>query len=158
MKNKLKCSDIIKKLSAFSADQLTLKNKELVSQHLMICPECRKALADLLELNTALDQFEDVEAKPYFTTRLKQRIADRAKSRRITWLRRALIPAGAMIIILVSIFIGNRLGQVVQSFSYKSTETTVTSSTNSGFDLMDGMTASSIANVSDIIFQGGDGE
>jgi anti-sigma factor RsiW len=135
----MNCSDVRKKLAAYSDGGLENEAKELVSRHLGSCPGCREELAQLQQLDSELDRFAAVELEPYFATRVKQRIADRQAHRRSPWFSRVLVPAGASVVMLLAAVVGTHLGQSLYSLGPLSTpqNTTVASST-SALDLLDG--------------------
>jgi anti-sigma factor RsiW len=133
------CSNIRSKLSAYVDGELSPETKSLVAQHLQSCAGCRDELSRLQSVDTELDRLADVEVRPYFSTRLHQRLADRRASRRSRWLGRMLVPTGAAVVMLLAAVAGTHLGQSLYSRRPLSTpqNTTVASST-SALDLLDG--------------------
>jgi anti-sigma factor RsiW len=150
------CSDIRRKLAAYSDGGLDSAAKELASRHLDTCPGCREELAQLARLNAELNRFERVDVRPYFITRLKQRIADRAHSRRSHWLRRVLVPAGALAVGICAAFAGIGIGRGV--YVREASRMSASTSTRTGIDMLDGTGTGSLAGVGDVLFSGGDGE
>jgi anti-sigma factor RsiW len=124
----MKCADIRNKLTAYSDGELKPEAKALISSHLASCPGCRAELERLTALRAELALIEDVEVRPYFMTRLKQRIADAqgnqkselgtknpALSFRI-WFRRAAIPFGAAAVVFLTAVTGSYLGRTVYTW------------------------------------------
>jgi anti-sigma factor RsiW len=135
----MNCSDVRKKLAAFSDGGLEAKAKELVSRHLDSCPGCREELVQLQRLDSELDRFAAVEPEPYFSTRVRQRIAARQAHRRSPWFSRVLVPTGAAVVMLLAAVAGTHLGQSLYSRGPLSTpQNTTVASTTSALDLLDG--------------------
>lgn len=135
----MNCSDVRKKLAAFSDGGLETEAKELVSRHLASCPGCREELAQLRQLDSELDRFAAVEPEPYFTTRVKQRIADRRHGRATGWFRRVAVPAGAALVMTLSAVAGTQLGRGLYDRRSSSIyQSAVAVSQTSTLDLLDG--------------------
>lgn len=114
----MRCSEIRRKLSAFSDGELSETVETLISEHLKSCDSCQKELEGLAQVYDILSVMDEVEVSPFFMTRLKQRIADQEAIRRvhfpsIEWIRRAVVPVGATALILISFLIGNGLGKAM---------------------------------------------
>ena len=130
----------------------TGQSSALISRHLESCAGCREELAALERLDVELNLVGDVEVRPYFMTRLRQRIADRAQSGRSRWLRRTLIPLGAAAVCLLASITGLRIGRAVSARQVANVVT------QTGLDLLDDSSTGSMATVSDVVFSGGDDE
>jgi len=153
----MNCSDIRRKLVVFSDGELEPAAKELVSRHLDLCPGCREELAQLQRLGAELDRFEAVEAGPYLVTRVKQQIADRVTYRRSPWFGRVLVPTGAVVVTLFAALVGSHLGRTVYSWRTSAQSTTQVGTTG-GLTVLEVPTGGSLAQLSDRLFRGGDGE
>ncbi len=114
----MKCSQIRKKLSAFSDSEVSEKEKKLILEHLKSCDSCRKELEELAQVSDVLNVMDEVQVSPFFITRLKQRIADQ-KSKNILhlpfleWMRRAAVPAFVAGLVFLSFLAGSRLGREI---------------------------------------------
>jgi anti-sigma factor RsiW len=73
----MKCSNVRKRLCAYRDSELPDNQKALISQHLESCADCRLELDKLTRLSNELALLKDVPVRPYFMTRVRQRIADR---------------------------------------------------------------------------------
>jgi predicted anti-sigma-YlaC factor YlaD len=104
------------KLVALLDHELSVKDGDRVLKHLESCSECRREMDKLTRLSEELALFENAEVRPGFSSRLKQRIKDR-QARPVSvfqaWIRRAAIPAGALVIVLAAATLGSRLGLTV---------------------------------------------
>lgn len=135
----MNCSEVRRKLAAFTDGGLETEAKELVSLHLDSCPGCREELAQLQRLDSELDLLPDVEVKPYFATRLHQRIADRNRRGALGWARRVAVPAGAAVVMLLAAVAGTQLGRGLYGRRTLSTsQSTTVASPTSTLDLLDG--------------------
>jgi anti-sigma factor RsiW len=150
----MNCSSVRRKLVAYADGELTPDDKGMVSLHLYACPGCREELAGLAQLNAELDRFEDVEARPYFTTRLRQRIVDRRRLTRHSWLRRLAIPAGAAAAVVLMGLVGNRLGNSAYNLRVARLESTGASAST----MLEYEPGSSLPELCDVLFEGGSSE
>ncbi len=105
------CPQVTSRLSAYSDGELPPEAKALVDRHLEVCAGCLATLARLQTVDKELDRLTDVEVKPYFGTRLHQRIADRRHNRATGWFRRVAVPAGAAVVMLLAAVAGTQLGR-----------------------------------------------
>jgi anti-sigma factor RsiW len=152
----MNCSDVRKKLAAFNDGGLETEAKELVSRHLDSCPGCREELAQLQQLDSELDRFAAVEPEPYFSTRVRQRIAARQAHRRSPWLGRLLVPTGAAAAILFAALVGTSLGRTVHG--WRTSAQTTTQVAGTGLTVLDVPESGSLAQFSERLFPGGGGE
>ena len=153
----MNCSDIRRKLAAFSDGGLDPAARDLVSRHLDSCLECRQELAQLERLDAELDRFEKIETGPYFATRVRQRIAERQAHRRSPWFGRVLVPTSAVAVTLVAAVVGTSLGRTVYGWRTLTRSTTQVASTGT-LTVLDVPTKGSLATISDRVFTGGKGE
>jgi anti-sigma factor RsiW len=159
----MKCLQVRKKLSAFLDGQGSDSDRAGISRHLESCSECRQ-YAD--ELQRASDEFSligDVAVRPYFLTRLKQRIADQESSRRMrwhlpVWIRRVAIPAGAVACIALTALLGSSLGRTVYAWRVQRESATGTTTTSqAGSVLLDQTPGGPLSRVYDQLLKGGTG-
>jgi predicted anti-sigma-YlaC factor YlaD len=152
----MECSRIKRKLPSLLNCEVADKDKALISCHLDSCHRCRDEFARLEQLGAELDLVKDVEVRPYFQARLKQRIADRTRNRRSGWWRRVLVPTGAAAVCVVAAFSGTRLGRV--AYAIEASRTAAGVQAQLGLDLLDGTGDGSMTTIGDAIFAGGSGE
>jgi anti-sigma factor RsiW len=135
----MSCSHIRNRLAAYADGRLSPDEKSLVSVHLDACAECRAELEGLRAVGLELDRIPEVEVKPYFATRVRQRIADRRSGQGSRWIRRIAVPAGAALVMLFAAAAGTRLGRDLYDRGLSgSTQSTIAASPTSGLDLLDG--------------------
>ena len=120
----MKCSQVQKKLSAYLDSEISVKEKELIEEHMRNCPECCEEIAFLTELGSTLNTVEEIEVPAYFRTRVKQRIKDQSSmpipiAEKI---RRVIFPLAATAALVTSLLLGNYIGR---SLYQNITETTV---------------------------------
>jgi anti-sigma factor RsiW len=114
----MKCTQVIRRLSAYLDREVSNEDKALISRHLDTCPGCRQELERLTRLSGYLALIEDVEVQPYFMTRLRQRIADREAKHAAPWwfsewIRRAAIPVAAAAVLILTALTGSYFGKAV---------------------------------------------
>jgi anti-sigma factor RsiW len=114
----MKCARIRKKLTAFLDGEVSEEEKRQISIHLEFCDRCRQELVELTQVADALSLIETAQVSPYFTARLKQRIADEKPRRHIYWslreiIRRAVIPVTAAVLVIFSFVLGHSLGKAI---------------------------------------------
>ena len=160
----MNCSDIRSRLPAFKDGELKPEVQEPVSRHLDSCPGCRQELARLARLADELAVLEDVEVRPYFITRLKQRIADREARHVATkwfpsWVRRAAIPVGAAAIVLLTALAGSHLGRTAYGWrAAPASGSTASAGSSAGYVLFDESSEGMLNLYTDQSFAGGSGE
>ena len=129
------CADIRKKLTAYCDGEVESEARALISWHLASCPSCREELERLTALRAELALIEDVEVRPYFMTRLKQRIADAPRSQKsesrirspassfilyplsfFMWVWRAAMPLGAAAVVFLTAMTGSYLGKAIYAW------------------------------------------
>ena len=158
----MKCPEVRKRLRAYRDSEVPDDQKALISQHLESCADCRLELDKLTRLSNELALLVDVPVRPYFMTRVRQRIADQQaesfRARRVpAWVRRVAIPAGAIAVVILASQIGGLLGRTMYVQRMRDASLSMTGTAGrSGLDLLDAMSASSLAGVCDSIFPGGD--
>jgi len=114
----MKCSQIRKKLSAFSDGEVSEEEKQLISEHLESCDLCRKESEALSQVSDVLGIMDEVQVSPFFIAHLKQKIAEQKAKGRVhlpfmAWIRRALIPIAATAFIFLSFLAGSNLGKTI---------------------------------------------
>ena len=133
----MNCSQIRKKLSAFSDGEVSEEKKQLISEHLKSCELCRKELIALSHVSGALGIMDEVQVSPFFITRLKQRITEQEKERGIhlpfmEWIKRVAIPVAATVFVFLSFLVGSNLGKAI----YREHAKTVAKSNNKVVDAL----------------------
>lgn len=106
------------KLSAFLDGELSKEERDDISEHLNLCPQCRKELETLSLVSDSLDLLEEVEVSPYFMVHLKDRVAERESKRPFRnpfaeWVARVAIPVGAAAFVILSLLLGSHLGKMI---------------------------------------------
>jgi predicted anti-sigma-YlaC factor YlaD len=114
----MKCSKVKRMLSAYLDGEVSEKEKELITEHTATCATCKTKLEELSATNRIIDTVEDVEATPYFFTRLMKTIKDREKTQTVTIpfferIRNIVVPVGAIAILLVSLITGQQIGKLL---------------------------------------------
>ena len=142
---------------AYADGELTSDDDGVVSMHLEACPDCREELAGLAQLNAELDRFDDAEVRPYFTTRLRQRIADRQARHQPHWIRRIAVPTGVLAVVLLAALTGSQLGRTV--YGWRTRRQLTTSTDGSGvLSLLDVPAVGSLEQLSNRLLSGGGDE
>lgn len=131
----MKCSRIMKKLSAYLDGEMPEQERIAISEHLQQCAECRAELAALSAVRDALNSIEGMEVSPYFMNRLRQRIKEQRESvpflQRIKGLAFTTVTAFALV---ASLFIGNQAGKTLYQSIIQTSEPAV-AETNDAFGL-----------------------
>ena len=107
----MKCREVRRKLSAYMDGELNLYEKKMVETHLRSCTECQHELEILKETWEEIGALSLPEAAPYFYARLKARMKELEKKKRLSWVERVLIPASAVVVIVLGIFIGSTVSR-----------------------------------------------
>jgi len=103
------CKRIEEKLPAYLEGALPPEEVKLVEGHLVACPNCRRALEDLVKADKLVRDLEEAEPPPW----LKQRIMERVRverERREGFLQRLFyplhikVPATALATVLIAVF------------------------------------------------------
>ena len=102
------CNDIEGKLTAFQEGTLSLEEKNLVEDHLGICPKCTSVLADLEKTAVLLKNLPDVEPPPWFTQKIMAKVREEAEHKdsllkKLFYPLRVKIPLEAFAALLVVI-------------------------------------------------------
>ncbi len=127
MKERMKCPQVKKRLTAFLDNEVRGLERLNISEHLMSCVSCQKELEELSQISGLLDLMAEVAVSPYFMTRLKQRIAE-GEAKRIfglpsfKWLRRVMVPVGITALFAISVLGGNYLGHRLNQRAVKVAE------------------------------------
>jgi anti-sigma factor RsiW len=113
---KMKCKEIHNKLIDYLDDELPVKEKEQVREHLSQCKQCWQIFQELKEAWSSLKD-EKISYQPFFYTRLKQRMEN--KNERSASLAKygkmILQPVMYFVILGLGIFIGIQLGQGIET-------------------------------------------
>jgi len=114
----MKCSQIRNRLSAFFDGEVSEAEKFLISEHLKGCVNCQAEFDKLSQVSIVLDLIEEVEVSPYFTLRLKRRIAEEEAKQGLRlpffeWAKRVAVPVGVAALFIFAILGGNYLGRVL---------------------------------------------
>ncbi len=146
-----------KKLSAYLDGELSKQGRAAVEEHLGQCARCRQEAKNLTAVLDMLGLLPGVEPEPYFTLRLRQRIANEKPEPRARWLRRILIPAGAsaagVLALVIGLFLGKALYQErIQLASESTSESAYILRVDSVKDFPEG----SLGDVFGEIVEGGD--
>jgi hypothetical protein len=126
-----------------------------------LCSACRQHAEELQQVAKDFSLIEDVAARPYFLTRLKQRIADEKPSRRMrrllpVWIRRVAIPAGAVACVALTALLGSSLGRTVYDWRVRHEAAAVSGTTNrTGSVLLDPAPKGPLSRVYDELLEGG---
>jgi hypothetical protein len=70
----MECKDIREKLSAYLEGVSSSEEKGLVEKHLLSCPQCRTALANLKRAGELLKDLEEVEPPAWLTPKIMARV------------------------------------------------------------------------------------
>ncbi len=110
----MKCSRIERKLSAYLDGEMPEQKRAVISEHLKQCEGCRAKLSGFRAIADALDTIEDMEAPPYFTTRLRQRLTEQKRTLPLLQRIRSLaVTAATTVAVVGSLFIGNQAGRIL---------------------------------------------
>ena len=87
-----------------------------LQEHLRSCAACARELASFQQTMSVLDEWQTPEPSPYFSSRLRARMRERAAAQPagwLAWLRRPLVAAAAIVLIAVGtgLLEMGRLGQ-----------------------------------------------
>ena len=160
----MKCPQVRKKLSAFVDGQGSVSDRAGISRHLESCSNCRQYAGELQCVSDDFSLIEDVAVRPYFLSRLKQRIRDRESSRRMrrylpVWIRRVAIPAGAVACIALTALLGSSLGRTVYAWRVRrESATSATTTSQAGSVLLDQTPGGPLSRVYDQLLKGGTSE
>jgi hypothetical protein len=131
----------------------------LVSKHLAECAACRAELEQLVQLGERLSLLQDIEVRPYFATRVRQRIADRKQRARRGWLPKLAIPVSAAAVVVLMALAGNQVGSSL--FERRAASIAQAGRALSGPDeavVLEAQPGASLLQVSDRLVGGGDNE
>lgn len=117
----MRCGRIKKRMSAFLDGEVGEKEKKRIAGHLKTCRSCGEE-AKTLSLLWALlaEEKESIRPSPYFWNKLEQRIVEVEENKNVFGkflerLNRAFVPATATAVLVIGLFIGIQLGEVVYS-------------------------------------------
>ncbi len=107
----MKCREVKRKLSAYMDGELNLHEKKMVETHLRSCAKCQHELEILKETWEEMGTLPLPDPDPYFYARLKARMKAREKKRKASWVEQVLIPASAVAVIVLGVFIGSTVSR-----------------------------------------------
>jgi predicted anti-sigma-YlaC factor YlaD len=112
------CSEVKRKLSAFSDGEVSKEEKQLIVEHLRLCELCRKEFESFAHVSEVLEVMDEVHVSPFFITRLKQKIADQKEKSSVRfpiveWIRKAAVPVTATALIILAFLVGSNLGKAM---------------------------------------------
>ena len=156
----MNCKRVRTRLVALQDDEVGDSEKARLVSHLESCTGCQQERERLTRLSKELSLVGDIPARPYFATRLKQRIADRqgsvGRSPLLAWLRRAAIPAGVAATVLITGLVGSSLGRAISGGAGSSDASpSAASSSYSGSLLMDDSPEGPLGHVYSDFYAGG---
>ncbi len=85
-----------------SGEELTADQQQSLAEHIETCPDCAKIFYAWKAVDQAMRSAPEVEPEPGFSSRWKQRLADRraAQQRRLTWISLSVCLGGALLMIV----------------------------------------------------------
>jgi hypothetical protein len=86
----MKCAEVINLLSNYLENDIDVKTKQLLSEHLIVCASCTKELEELKEIITCLKKTPEVQPPPYFLQAVHARLEKESAFSRI--LRKLFVP------------------------------------------------------------------
>ncbi len=86
----MRCEEIKNLLSDYLENDIDLKTKKLMDEHLAICANCAKELQVLKEIVSGLKEIPEVEPPPYFLEAIRARMQE--PSALAKFLRRLFVP------------------------------------------------------------------
>jgi hypothetical protein len=117
-------------LSAFLDGELVAEERDGIVEHLKGCRQCRGEMEDLARVSKLISSVQDVEASPYFVSRLKRRISEERSTRSlllrlVEWMRGVgavplAVRAGATLLLVISVLVGSHLGSTIHRQQLKS--------------------------------------
>lgn len=119
----MKCKNLHKKLIFFLEGDLSPAKMNEVQNHLVGCSSCA-SFAKELKLTLGIIEIEkNPEINPYFYTRLKAKLENRAESPVLgrLILAKVLQPAIFSILLIIGIYLGIKIGQPASSKQYSIT-------------------------------------
>ena len=75
------CKDIEEKIAAYQEGMLSPEEKKLVDDHLVACPKCSSALADLEKAIAFIKGLPEIEPPPWFTQKIMAQIREEAQEK-----------------------------------------------------------------------------
>lgn len=115
----MKCNKVRKKLSAFIDEELNIKEKEEILNHLNQCPKCTKEMEILKKTWNSLEVWEGIKSSEDFELKFWERIKVEEEKRfsLSEILRRILpipVPVAAMIIFFIGLLGGIYLNETLK--------------------------------------------
>lgn len=107
----MKCQKCQRKLTAYMDGELSKEEKAHIASHIQSCPECAHTMQMLSRSCDALKWLPEADPPSHFFIRLKARMASEKKDRKERWIERVLLPASAVAVVGMGIFLGSLVGQ-----------------------------------------------
>jgi anti-sigma factor RsiW len=107
----MKCQECQRKLSAYMDSELSKEEKVHIASHIQSCPECARAMQMLSRTWDTLEWLPEADPPSHFFIRLKARMSSEKKDRKERWIERVLLPASAVAVVGIGIFIGSLVGK-----------------------------------------------
>ncbi|OGC43528.1 hypothetical protein A2Y85_01870 [candidate division WOR-3 bacterium RBG_13_43_14] len=109
----MRCGQIKRKLSAFFDHELSESEEIIVDEHLKECEGCQSNMKELGELCDIFVRIPDISVPFYFRTRLMQKInaPTEVSLSFIEKFRRAVLPVAAAMAVILSLVLGNYIGE-----------------------------------------------
>ena len=76
----MKCSDFEELISAYANDELSRTQKEFIEEHLSVCSNCRKLLAEYIDVKRNISLLKDLPPLPDLKTAIMSQIGDKKNS------------------------------------------------------------------------------
>ena len=124
----MECSQIKRKLSAFSDGEGFDEERNCILDHLRLCGSCQRELEGQSQVWGSLDLLRETQASPYFMVRLKQKIVEQELNRAFRFpflerIGRVAVPAAATAVVFLSILFGSHLGRGIYQLQAENTST-----------------------------------
>jgi predicted anti-sigma-YlaC factor YlaD len=121
------CSKIQQKLSAYADGEVTQEEKNVISEHLQTCIQCRVELEQLLKISQSLNSIKNVNPPPYLIPHLKQKLFNRRAKHGVRWLftewiKHTSMPIFATACVILAITAGSTLGKFIYQIELETTE------------------------------------
>ncbi|MFZ2197507.1 MAG: DUF2275 domain-containing protein [Thermodesulfovibrionales bacterium] len=88
----MKCDKIQEQLAAYIEDALSPAEKGIIDDHLMACPECRKALADLEMTISSIKGLDEISPPAWLTQKIMTRVKAEAERKKRSLLQKLFYP------------------------------------------------------------------
>jgi anti-sigma factor RsiW len=117
MGEKMKCSKIQKKLSAYQDKELKPQEQEEVRSHLVSCRACREQFAELERVWQTLEGLEEIRPDPWFYRQVVRKTKEPREQGLLPTLqhvfRLSRAPVAVSIILIIGLLAGTYLGSIL---------------------------------------------